>query len=183
MEVRTGCPSRWVKKGEMTNPDESGVKKKQDSEAVGGTARPIIFATLLREEGETGVQSHIGVFREYLTTRGKEVRVLTPFANPRPLVYPVFAVRRAIDPLCGPLSVWWYRYWHYHFCGWRSGGSWPTASRKRFTPSALSPQRRPWRREPACTKRLSWRFISMSPRRSNGPKKGRSGETDTFTNE
>jgi len=99
----------------MTNPDESGVKNKQDSEAVGGTARPIIFATLLREEGETGVQSHIGVFREYLTNRGKEVRVLTPFANPRPLVYPVFAVRKAIDPLCGPLSVCWYRYWHYLF--------------------------------------------------------------------
>jgi glycosyltransferase involved in cell wall biosynthesis len=99
----------------MTNPDESGVKNKQDSEAVGGTARPITFATLLREEGETGVQSHIGVFREYLTNRGKEVRVLTPFANPRLLVYPVFAVRKAIDPLCGPLSVWWYRYWHYLF--------------------------------------------------------------------
>jgi glycosyltransferase involved in cell wall biosynthesis len=80
-----------------------------------GKSRAIIIATLLREEGETGVQSHIGAFREYLTARGREVRVITPFANPRPLVYPVFAVRRVIDPLCGPLSVWWYRYWHYRF--------------------------------------------------------------------
>lgn len=77
--------------------------------------RPVIFATLLSEEGETGVQSHMRVFREYLEEEGRKIRVLTPFANPRSLVYPVFAVRKVIDPLCGPLSVWWYRYWHYLF--------------------------------------------------------------------
>jgi glycosyltransferase involved in cell wall biosynthesis len=99
----------------MINMDGSILENMQVSEADGDTVRPIIFATLLREQGETGVQSHMRAFREYLTGRGREVRVLTPFANPRPLAYPVFAVRRVIDPLCGPLSIWWYRYWHYLF--------------------------------------------------------------------
>lgn len=99
----------------MTNPDRSIVENKRDNGADGGAARPIIFATLLSEEGETGVQSHMRVFREYLLGKGREARILTPFCNPRALVYPVFAVRRVIDPLCGPLSVWWYRYWHYLF--------------------------------------------------------------------
>jgi glycosyltransferase involved in cell wall biosynthesis len=99
----------------MINPDGSRAEDKRDSGADGITVRPVIFATLLREEGETGVQAHMGVFREYLAARRREVRVLTPFANPRPLVYPVFAVRKVIDPLCGQLSVWWYRYWHYRF--------------------------------------------------------------------
>lgn len=72
-----------------------------------------IFATLLREQGETGVQSHMRVFKDFLEGKGREVQVVTPFDNPRPFVYPVFALRRCIDPLNGPLSVWWYRYWHH----------------------------------------------------------------------
>lgn len=90
-------------------------QEKRYSRTGEGGVSPFIFATILREEGETGVQSHMGLFREYLATRGRDVRVLTPFANPRLMVYPVFAVRRVIDPLHGPLSVCWYRYWHYHF--------------------------------------------------------------------
>lgn len=31
------------------------------------------------------------------------------------MVYPVFAVRRVLDPLSGLASVWWYRYWHAMF--------------------------------------------------------------------
>ena len=99
----------------MTGPDGSRVENRQFSKSGGGSSRPIIFATFLREEGETGVQSHMRVFREYLQGKGRSVRVITPFSAPRPLVYPLFAVRRVIDPLSGPLSVWWYRYWHYLF--------------------------------------------------------------------
>lgn len=81
----------------------------------GKSFRRFIFATLLREQGETGVQSHMGAFREYLEGKGQEVCVVTPFDNPRLLVYPVFAVRRCIDPLSGSMSVLWYRYWHYFY--------------------------------------------------------------------
>ena len=99
----------------MINPDGRKLSNEKDCEGDGDTIRPIIFATLLHEQGETGVQTHMGVFREYLEGKGREVRILTPFSSPRTLVYPVFAVRRLIDPVSGPLSVWWYRYWHYRF--------------------------------------------------------------------
>ena len=70
----------------------------------------------MREHGgETGVQTHINEFRNYLSTNGLDVRVLTPFSYYKALVFPVFAVRKIIDPLSGQLSVWWYCYFHYLF--------------------------------------------------------------------
>lgn len=75
----------------------------------------IVIATILHAEGETGVQSHFKAFADYLTARNWPVRILTPFSSPKAAVFPVFAVRKLIDPLSGSASVWWYRYWHYYF--------------------------------------------------------------------
>lgn len=76
---------------------------------------PIIIATILHEQGPTGVQAHFNTFKEYLLARGRRVRIVTPFDAQRALVYPVFGVRYAIDRLHGGASVWWYRHWHYVF--------------------------------------------------------------------
>jgi glycosyltransferase involved in cell wall biosynthesis len=78
-------------------------------------SRPVVIASMMREHGETGVQTHVRAVRDWLAAHGREVRLLTPFSNPRALVYPVFGVRRLIERLHKPTSVWWYRYWHAVF--------------------------------------------------------------------
>jgi len=78
-------------------------------------SRPVVIASMMREHGETGVQTHVRAMRDWLTAHGRAVRLLTPFSNPRALVYPVFGVRRLIDRLHKPTSVWWYRHWHAVF--------------------------------------------------------------------
>lgn len=80
-----------------------------------GLNPPIIIATILHEQGPTGVQAHFNTFKEYLLAQGRRVRIVTPFDAQRALVYPVFGVRYAIDRLHGEASVWWYRHWHYVF--------------------------------------------------------------------
>lgn len=74
---------------------------------------PIIVATLLHENGQTGVHSHFNTFRRYLTQRCNHISVVTPFHYYRAIVYPIFGLRRLIDRLSGSASVLWYRYWHY----------------------------------------------------------------------
>ncbi len=75
----------------------------------------IIIATIMRPYGETGVQTHINCFREFLDSQSIKNRLITPFSYYKWLVYPIFAVRKVLDKLSGPLSVWWYRYWHAYF--------------------------------------------------------------------
>lgn len=76
---------------------------------------PLIVATLLRAHGDTGVQTHVATFAAFAGAQGRAVEVLTPFAAPRALLLPVFGLRRLIDPVSGPASVWWYRHWHAVF--------------------------------------------------------------------
>jgi glycosyltransferase involved in cell wall biosynthesis len=75
----------------------------------------IVIATILNERGPTGVQTHFQALRGYLDECGQRSILVTPFSAPKFLVYPIFAVRRIIDPLSGVISVWWYRYWHSVF--------------------------------------------------------------------
>ncbi len=76
----------------------------------------IVIATLMREQGTTGVQSHFNSLREGLVARGDRVTLVNSFSLPSWLYRPVFAIR----PLLlvrwfKPASVFWYRYWHYQF--------------------------------------------------------------------
>lgn len=76
---------------------------------------PVLIASLMRPEGETGVQTHVRAVRDWLAANGSVVRLVTPFDRPRALVYPVFGLRRLIDRISKPASVWWYRHWHAAF--------------------------------------------------------------------
>ena len=78
-------------------------------------AAKIIIATLLSKGGQTGVQTHFNAFKNFLSERGHKVCLITPFSYSKLLVFPVFGLRRLIDRFSGPMSVWWYRYWHYFF--------------------------------------------------------------------
>ena len=75
----------------------------------------ILIATIMRPEGDTGVQTHCRAFLAWAKQRVLPVTLVTPYSNPRSLVYPMFAWRRLIDPWHKPASVRWYRHWHELF--------------------------------------------------------------------
>ena len=77
---------------------------------------PVIVATILPEEGVTGVHTHIEQLRRYLRENGMATTLVTPFSWGGPLSYPVFGLRPLVLERCsGPASVAWYRYWHEVF--------------------------------------------------------------------
>ena len=77
--------------------------------------QPILIATLMRPEGDTGVQTHFRTFQHWLGEQALPNLLCTPFEAPRWQVYPVFGLRRAVEIASKPWSVWWYRHWHAHF--------------------------------------------------------------------
>lgn len=78
----------------------------------------VVIATLMRPEGDTGVQTHFNQVRRLLEQHDVPVALVTPFSAPKILVYPTFAPRALITRVNGTASVWWYRYWHYLFLKW-----------------------------------------------------------------
>jgi glycosyltransferase involved in cell wall biosynthesis len=76
---------------------------------------PIVIATALREEGITGVHTHVRQLRRYLDGRGTPAVLLTPFSWRRWLTVPVFGFRLALCRISRPAGVAWYRYWHEVF--------------------------------------------------------------------
>jgi glycosyltransferase involved in cell wall biosynthesis len=77
---------------------------------------PLIVPTILREEGVTGVHTHIRQVRRYLDENNLASTLVTPYSWGRSLAYPVFGLRPLVLERCsGPASVLWYRYWHELF--------------------------------------------------------------------
>lgn len=81
--------------------------------ASGDDAAPVIVATLLRETGSTGVQTHFNAFRAVLRAANVPERIVTPFYQPAALVVPFLAARRVLERVSPPAAVWWYRHWHF----------------------------------------------------------------------
>lgn len=75
----------------------------------------ILIASLMRPQGETGVQTHVRAVRDWLGQNGRSVKLITPFDCPNWQVYPVFGLRRLLDRMNKVVSVWWYRHWHAAF--------------------------------------------------------------------
>ena len=73
----------------------------------------LIVATILREEGSTGVQTHVQQLRRYLGEPG--TTLVTPFSGRRILIVPVFGLRLVIALFSRSASVVWYRHWHEVF--------------------------------------------------------------------
>jgi glycosyltransferase involved in cell wall biosynthesis len=74
--------------------------------------KPILIATIMRPEGDTGVQTHFRAFMKYLGDINRPCELVTPYCGPLWQIYPTFAVRKLLK---GEASVWWYRYWHAYF--------------------------------------------------------------------
>jgi hypothetical protein len=80
-----------------------------------GSEAPLVIATILREEGITGVHSYTKRLRQYLGERGVATKLITPFSWGGPLTIPVFGFRLAVQHVSGTASVLWYRRWHEAF--------------------------------------------------------------------
>lgn len=74
---------------------------------------PLVVATMLRPQGNTGVHTHVDQVLKYFANDG--AALVTPFSWAWPTYVPVYGLRRAIDPVSGPASVLWYRHWHEVF--------------------------------------------------------------------
>lgn len=82
---------------------------------VKNAATPLVIATMLREEGITGVHTHVKQFRRYLTEEGTPATLVTPFSWRPSLTYPVFGIRRVLERCSRAAGVMWYRHWHEAF--------------------------------------------------------------------
>lgn len=80
-----------------------------------GQSLPLAIATILRDEGITGVHTHIRQLRQYLEESNKTATLLTPFSWSRTLAVPVFGPRLVLQRCSGTADVAWYRHWHEVF--------------------------------------------------------------------
>jgi glycosyltransferase involved in cell wall biosynthesis len=77
--------------------------------------RPIVAATLMRPQGGSGVQRHVGTLQEHVGSLGDPLEVVSPFSSRSPLLRPAFAVRLLLQPVSSSAAVWWYRRGHADF--------------------------------------------------------------------
>lgn len=70
--------------------------------------REIVIATIQHRYGVVGLNTHIEQFRRFLEAEGIAVTVVTPMHQHKVPALATFAARRLIDPISGPLGVWWF---------------------------------------------------------------------------
>jgi glycosyltransferase involved in cell wall biosynthesis len=70
---------------------------------------------MLREDGITGVHTHVRQLRQYLGRLKVDAPVVTPFSWNRTLTVPVFGLRLAVERCSRAAGVVWYRHWHEVF--------------------------------------------------------------------
>jgi glycosyltransferase involved in cell wall biosynthesis len=76
---------------------------------------PLVIATILREQGITGVHTHVRQLIGHLERHESLPSLVTPFSWGGPLIAPVFGVRFLLERFSGTANMWWYRHWHERF--------------------------------------------------------------------
>ena len=76
---------------------------------------PLVIATILREEGVTGVHTHVREVRRYLDGLRVPTTLVTPFSWGRALGVPMFGLRHALRRWSKAGAIVWYRHWHELF--------------------------------------------------------------------
>ena len=80
---------------------------------------PILVVSLLREQGDTGVQTHFCTFARFLAEEGRQVEIVTPYGRDAWFFYPLYAMRFPLQKLDASLGVWWYRLSRRWALSWR----------------------------------------------------------------
>ncbi len=75
----------------------------------------IMLATMMRREGKTGLQTHSRMFISFLESHQRPCTLVTPYDAPLWQVYPVFGIRKLVEPINSSAGVWWHDRWHAHF--------------------------------------------------------------------
>ncbi len=96
-----------------------------DLDSAGSPAHaPVVIATVAREQGITGVHTHVRQFRRYLERIGEPADLVTPHSWAqgargalvrRLVLVPLFGARVVLERAYGPANVWWYRTSHELF--------------------------------------------------------------------
>ena len=94
---------------------DSAPTEAADAGGLGQPSRPLIIASMLREEGITGVHTHVRQLRQYLGRCDVDAPVVTPFSWNRTLTVPIFGPRVAVERCSRAAGVVWYRHWHEVF--------------------------------------------------------------------
>lgn len=88
---------------------------------MNGHEEPIVIASLAREQGITGVHTHVHQLRAFLGRSGVTATQVTPhsWAGRSPLrrlvLAALFGARLVLEPAWGSAHVWWYRRSHEWF--------------------------------------------------------------------
>ena len=83
---------------------------------------PVVIAGLMREQGITGVHTHVRQLRRYLAAHDSPAALVTPHTWSDPphrwrqlVLLPLFGVRPLLERAYGPAHVAWYRTSHEYF--------------------------------------------------------------------
>lgn len=77
-------------------------------------AQRIIVASITGPKGETGMHTHMREVMLALSAMQRHGIKVSPYDAPTWQVYPLFSLRKILDPIDGEASVRWYCYWHEH---------------------------------------------------------------------
>src|SRR5579859_7225549 len=99
----------------MRRSDDRPIEAGNEERSENQDSQPVVIASLLREQGHTGVQTHVQQLRQYLEESGTPVTLITPFSWGRLLTYPVFGFRLLLVRCSAGGGVMWYRHWHEVF--------------------------------------------------------------------
>ncbi|WP_151084268.1 glycosyltransferase [Nocardioides cynanchi] len=108
----SAVPAAWHNLRDANTEPSPGAPRSGDH---GGEPRETVVVTLLRPEGDSGVQTHVSTLVQQLRQSGRPVTLITPFSARSPLVRPVFALRIPLRRASRPAGVWWYRRWHARY--------------------------------------------------------------------
>jgi glycosyltransferase involved in cell wall biosynthesis len=95
--------------------NDGGPSRRGGGRLLDEASLPLVISTMHREEGITGVQTHVRQLRQYLEGRGMTATLVTPFSWGRTLTVPVFGPRLVLARYSGSASVAWHCHWHEVF--------------------------------------------------------------------
>lgn len=97
------------------NPAEPQPAQRRAHQATDQLKIPLVIASVLRQNGTTGVETHVRQLLDYLGEQHTAVTVATSFSWGQALSSPVFGARLVLGKLSNSASVAWYRHWHEVF--------------------------------------------------------------------
>jgi glycosyltransferase involved in cell wall biosynthesis len=80
-----------------------------------GAAPAVIIASLMREHGSTGLQTHVRAVRAVLGATGRDCTLVTPFDAPLWQIAPVFGTGKLMRPVWPAANVAWHDHWHVYY--------------------------------------------------------------------